>query len=129
MIVSFNWLRDLVPIDMPADELTRRLMLAGLNHEETKAVDDDLAIDLEVTSNRPDCLGHIGVAREAAVLLGQPLKLPAADQRGGKLAAGELTRVTLDCLALCPRYTARVIRGIKIGPSPAWLVTRLATLG
>ena len=71
MIVSFNWLKDYVAIDVPADELARRLMLAGLNHEETTAVGDDLAIDLEVTSNRPDCLGHIGVAREAAVLLGR----------------------------------------------------------
>jgi phenylalanyl-tRNA synthetase beta chain len=129
MIVSFNWLRDLVPIDLPADELTRRLMLAGLNHEETKAIGDDLAIDLEVTSNRPDCLGHIGVAREAAVLLGRPLKLPTADPQASKVAASELTRVTLECPRLCARYTARVIRGIKIGPSPAWLVARLATLG
>jgi phenylalanyl-tRNA synthetase beta chain len=129
MIVSFNWLKDLVAIDVPADELTRRLMLAGLNHEETKAVGDDLAIDLEVTSNRPDCLGHVGVAREAAVLFGRPLKLPAADPRSGQAAASELTRVTLECPVLCPRYTARVIRGVKIGPSPGWLVGRLATLG
>src|SRR5947209_2826179 len=129
MIVSFNWLRDLVPINVTADELTRRLMLAGLNHEETKAVGDDLAIDLEVTSNRPDCLGHIGVAREAAVLFGRPLKLPAADPSSAKTAASELTRVTLESPKLCPRYTARGIRGVKIGPSPAWLVARLATLG
>jgi phenylalanyl-tRNA synthetase beta chain len=129
MLVSFNWLKDLLPIDVSADELTRRLMLAGLNHEETKAVGDDLAIDLEVTSNRPDCLGHIGIAREAAVLLGRPLKLPAADPRAGKTAAGELTQVAIESPKLCPRYTARVIRGVKIGPSPKWLIARLATLG
>ncbi len=129
MLISFNWLKDLVAIDVPADELTRRLMLAGLNHEETKAVGDDSAIDLEVTSNRPDCLGHIGIAREAAVLLSRPLKLPAADPRAGKTTASELTRVTIESPALCPRYTARVVRGVKIGPSPKWLVARLATLG
>ena len=78
MIVSWNWLKEYVLLDMPAGELTRRLMLAGLNHEETTAVGDDLAIDLEVTSNRPDCLGHIGVAREAAVLFERALKLPPA---------------------------------------------------
>jgi phenylalanyl-tRNA synthetase beta chain len=129
MIVSFNWLKDYVAIDVPAEELTRRLMLAGLNHEETSRVGDDLAIDLEVTSNRPDCLGHIGIAREAAVLLGRPLKLPEAKPREGKAIAAELTRVTLECPTLCPRYTARVIRGVKVGPSPPWLVARLATLG
>ena len=53
---------------MPPAELAERLMMAGLNHEDTHAVGDDLAIDLEVTSNRPDCLGHIGIAREVAVL-------------------------------------------------------------
>ncbi len=129
MLVSFNWLKDYVAIDVPADELARRLMLAGLNHEETRPVGDDLAIDLEVTSNRPDCLGHIGIAREAAVLFGKPLRLPAAAPKEGKSAASELTRVTLESPALCPRYTARVIRGVKVKPSPAWLVARLATIG
>ncbi len=129
MIVSFRWLQDYVRLDVSAEELTRRLMLAGLNHEETVASGDDLAIDLEVTSNRPDCLGHIGVAREAAVLLGQTLKLPAAQPRESGAAAGTLTRVRIECPELCPRYTARVIRGIKIGPSPKWLVERLATIG
>ncbi|HEY2148283.1 MAG TPA: phenylalanine--tRNA ligase subunit beta, partial [Pirellulales bacterium] len=94
-----------------------------------REVGDDLAIDLEVTSNRPDCLGHIGIAREAAVLLSRPLKLPPANPRAGKTTASELTRVTIESPALCPRYTARVIRGVKIGPSPKWLVARLATLG
>ncbi|HEV2970029.1 MAG TPA: phenylalanine--tRNA ligase subunit beta [Pirellulales bacterium] len=129
MIVSFNWLKDYAAIDVPAEELTRRLMLAGLNHEETSRIGEDLAIDLEVTSNRPDCLGHIGIAREAAVLLSRQLKLPEAKPREGKAIAAELTRVTLDCTTLCPRYTARVIRGVKVGPSPTWLVARLATLG
>ena len=61
MIVSWNWLKTLVDLDMPPEELERRLMMAGLNHESSSRVGDDLAIDLEVTSNRPDCLGHIGI--------------------------------------------------------------------
>ncbi len=146
MLVSFNWLKDYVPIDVPAEELTRRLMLAGLNHEESKRVGDDLAIDLEVTSNRPDCLGHIGIAREAAVLLGRPLNAPVPLLGEGHGSRGEthsssrpspssatpvteLARVTLESPNLCPRYTARVVRGVKIGPSPQWLVSRLTTIG
>ena len=68
MIVSWNWLTQYVRLDMPVETLTERLALTGLNHESTSEVGGDLAIDLEVTSNRPDCLGHLGVAREIAVL-------------------------------------------------------------
>ena len=129
MIVSWNWLKEYVDLDLPATDVERRLMLAGLNHEGTEVAGDDLAIDLEVTSNRPDCLGHIGVAREAAVLFGKPLKLPAASPPTAKTAVADLTRVTLESPALCPRYTARVIRGLTIKASPHWLVDRLRTIG
>ena len=84
MLVSWNWLKQYVPLDMPLEELERRLMMAGLNHEATEEVGGDLAIDLEVTSNRPDCLGHIGIAREIAVLWGNELKIPAARPPEGK---------------------------------------------
>src|SRR5262249_26291891 len=106
-----------------------RLMLAGLNHEETKQVGGNLAIDLEVTSNRPDCLGHIGVAREAAVVFGVPLSVPNPQPPVGKTPIAELTNVTVQCPELCPRYTARLIRGIKVQPSPRWLVDLLTTIG
>jgi len=129
MIVSWQWLQDYVQTGATPDEFAARLMFAGLNHEETVAVGDDQAIDLEVTSNRPDCLGHLGIAREAAVLFGVSLKIPAAQPPVGKTNVAELTSVTLTADKLCPRYTARVIRGVKVGPSPAWLVKRLATLG
>ncbi len=76
MIVSWNWLKDYVDLGMPLSEAEQRLAMAGLNHESTEPVGDDFAIDLEVTSNRPDCLGHIGVAREIAVLWDQALKIP-----------------------------------------------------
>jgi phenylalanyl-tRNA synthetase beta chain len=128
MLLSFDWLKDYVALSVPAEELTRRLMLAGLNHEQTTAAGDDLAIELEVTSNRPDCLGHIGVAREAAVLFDRPLKLPAAEPPQSSQPVAELARVTLDCQPLCPRYTARVIRGIRVRPSPPWLAARLAAI-
>lgn len=129
MIVSRNWLAEYVDLAMPVEELTERLTLAGLNLESVTAVGDDTAIDVEVTSNRPDCLGHIGVAREIAVLYGLTLRKPepAPKARGPQVATA--TAVTVDCPDLCPRYTARLIRGVKIGPSPAWLADRLRTLG
>jgi phenylalanyl-tRNA synthetase beta chain len=106
MIVSWNWLTQYVPLGMPLEELQRRLMMSGLNHEGTEEVGGDLAIELEVTSNRPDCLGHIGVAREVAVLWGSRLRIPAAQPPEGKTPAGELVAVRIDCPDLCPRYTA-----------------------
>ncbi|MDZ4819565.1 MAG: phenylalanine--tRNA ligase subunit beta [Planctomycetota bacterium] len=129
MIVSWNWLRQYLDLDVSADEFAERVMLAGLNHESTTPVGDDLAIDLEITSNRPDCLGHIGVAREASVLFGQPLKIPAAEPKTGATAVKSLASVQVTCPDLCPRYTARVIRGVKVAASPAWLADRLATVG
>jgi len=129
MIVSWNWLKQYVPLTMTLAELERRLMMSGLNHEGTEEVGGDLAIDLEVTSNRPDCLGHIGVAREVAVLWNSGLTIPAALPPEGKTLVDQLVKVRIDCPDLCSRYTARVIRGVKVGPSPPWMVRRLATLG
>jgi len=133
MIVSWNWLKQYVALDMPLEELERRLMFSGLNHEATKEAGGDFAIDLEVTSNRPDCLGHLGVAREIAVLWGKELKIPAAAPEAGLPPAiakvDELVSVRIECPDLCPRYTARVIRGVRIGPSPKWMTRRLEAVG
>ena len=129
MIVSWNWLKEYVDLPMSLDELTERLTLTGLNLEGVEQVDDDTAIDLEVTSNRPDCLGHIGVAREISVLWKQELKKPAAAPAATGPRVDDQTSVDLTCPDLCPRYTARVIKGVKIGPSPEWLAERLRSLG
>lgn len=129
MIVSWNWLKQYVTLDMPLAELEHRLMMSGLNHEGTEEVAGDLAIDLEVTSNRPDCLGHIGVAREIAVLWENELKIPVAEPNAAGPDVNGLVKVRIDCPELCFRYTARVIRGLKVGPSPKWLARHLETLG
>jgi phenylalanyl-tRNA synthetase beta chain len=129
MIVSWNWLSQYVKLDMSPAELAERLMMAGLNHEDTTAIGDDLAIHLEVTSNRPDCLGHLGIAREVAVLFDTPLVLPSADPPQSSTPTAKLAQVRVDNPDECPRYTARVVRGVRVGPSPPWLVHRLRTLG
>ncbi|NIL98686.1 MAG: phenylalanine--tRNA ligase subunit beta, partial [Planctomycetales bacterium] len=129
MLVSWNWLKQYVKLDMTVEQLEQRLMMSGLNHEGTAQVGDDVAIDLEVTSNRPDCLGHIGVAREIAALYPQSLALPAAAPPESATQVDSLAKVSIDCPDLCSRYTARIIRGVKVGPSPDWLVRRLQTIG
>ena len=129
MIVSWDWLHEYAQIDMSRDELTRRLTMSGLNLEGITEVGVDTGIDLEVTSNRPDCLGHIGVAREIGVLFGHDIKVPTAspDTIGEKISS--VTSVEIECEDLCPRYVARVIRGVKVGASPEWMQHRLETLG
>jgi phenylalanyl-tRNA synthetase beta chain len=130
MIVSWNWLGDYVALDgTPAEDVTTRLAMAGLNHEATVAFGKDLAIDLEITSNRPDCLGHLGVAREVAVLYAAAFQSPDARPAEAGPDVAEVTQVSLECPQLCPRYTARVIRGVRVGPSPGWLVSRLGAVG
>ncbi len=129
MIVSWNWLKEYVDLDISEEELSLRLAMSGLNHESTESVGQDLAIDLEVTSNRPDCLGHIGIAREVAVLCDVPLRIPSANPKAIGPDVSQAVTVTIDCPDLCSRYTARLIRGVRVGPSPQWLKDRLATIG
>jgi phenylalanyl-tRNA synthetase beta chain len=129
MLVSWDWLNQYVKLDMTPSDLAERLMMAGLNHEETHSIGDDVAIDLEVTSNRPDCLGHLGIAREIAVLWNRPLNIPAANPRESATPVGDLAQVQVENPHHCPRYTARVIRGARVAPSPKWLINRLATVG
>jgi phenylalanyl-tRNA synthetase beta chain len=130
MLVSWKWLADYVELPPSPEEVSTRLMMAGLNHESTEKVGNDFCIDLEITNNRPDCLGHVGIAREIGVLFGRSLKVPQPQPRvASRTPVAELTSVAVENPDLCPRYTARVIRGVKIKPSPAWLVERLRTIG
>ncbi len=134
MIVSKNWLAEYVPLPHSVEELTHRLTMSGLNLEEFHDVHEglskpDVAIDIEVTSNRPDCLGHIGVAREVSVLFGEPLTIPKADVVESGAEAATAAAISIECFDLCPEYHGRVIRGVKIGPAPIWLQDRLAAVG
>ena len=126
MLVSWKWLSRYVDLPMSHEELAHRLSLSGLNHEGTETIGDDISIDLEVTSNRGDCLGHIGVAREVSVLYQSKLTVPEP-----KLVVCEDESID-DCLTVenqfidaCPRYTARVIKGVTVGPSPDWMIEEL----
>jgi phenylalanyl-tRNA synthetase beta chain len=129
MLVSWDWLSDYVQLTIGHEDMASRWALSGLNHESTRIVDGTPVIDLEITSNRGDCLGHIGIAREASVLLAQELKIPKATPRESKSTVdGQLT-IENRFPEGCPRYIGRIVRGIKIGPSPEWLQKRLRAIG
>lgn len=129
MLVSWDWLADYVKIDRSIEAMEALWAMSGLNHESTEWVEGDPVIDLEVTSNRADCLGHIGVAREAAVLCELPLTVPDPKLRCAPTDIETILRIENRFVDACPRYTARIIRGVKIGPSPEWMAKRLRAIG
>lgn len=90
---------------------------------------DDVILHLEVYPNRPDCLSVIGVAREVAALTGGRLRLPPAEADELDEPAASLTSVDVQARDLCSRYATRILDGVKIGPSPAWLQQRLRVAG
>ena len=89
----------------------------------------DVVYDLEVTPNRPDLNSLIGIAREIAALTGNPLRIPEVRSQKSEVRTESLVAVQIQDAELCPRYTARVIKGVKVGPSPAWLRDTLEKVG
>ena len=128
MLVSLKWLSQYIQIPVSHEELCDRLSLTGLNHEETIEINGDVVIDLEVTSNRGDCLGHLGVAREIGVLYDIPVKTPQPNLTLSGTKVDSLLSVDNQFTEACSRYTARVIQNVKIGPSPDWLVQALQSV-
>jgi len=90
---------------------------------------DDVLIEVNVTPNRPDALSHLGIARELAALLGRPVRAPAPKLAEAGPPAAEAVKVLIAAPEKCARYAARVVEGVKIGPSPLWLARRLESLG
>jgi phenylalanyl-tRNA synthetase beta chain len=128
MKITYHWLKEYCDFKLSPEGLAETLTAAGLVVAGMKATPDgDYVLEVEVTSNRPDCLGVIGIAREVAALTQSPLKLPGLGYTTGREVAG--VKVVVEDAGLCPRYTARVIRRIKVGPSPAWLRQRLEAVG
>ncbi len=130
MKVVYNWLKDFVEVPATAEELASRLALSGTNIGGVEKNVLGGVIDAEVTSNRPDCLGVYGIAREVSAIYKTALKsvTPKAVE-SAKAKASDAVRVKIEAPELCGRFTARVIRGVKIQPSPAWMRERLEAAG
>ncbi len=137
MKVLYNWLKEFVDLTAAPEELRDRLSLSGTAIEALEQTPAGPLLDAELTSNRADCLGHYGIAREAAALYRLPLKPvsiklqepPSATSSSASGNAAAPADVQIEAPELCGRYTARVLRGVTVGPSPAWLRLRLEALG
>ena len=129
MKVVYNWLKEFVGVTASPAEVASRLALSGTNIGSVENGAHGAVIDAEVGSNRPDCLGHYGIARELGAVYKLPLKSVAPKLAEGATKASEAVKVDIQSPELCGRFTARVIRGAKIQPSPKWLKDRLEASG
>src|SRR6202167_1657960 len=110
MKIVYNWLKEFVDATAPPAELRSRLSLAGVAVDAIEESAAGSVLDAEITANRPDCLGHYGVAREVAAIYRTTVKPPAPKVTEAREKAAEPTRVDIEAPNLCGRYTARVLR-------------------
>jgi phenylalanyl-tRNA synthetase beta chain len=129
MLISYNWLRELTGTKLEPHDVGQRLTNVGLAVDKVEARGDDFVLDVEVASNRPDCLSHVGVAREFAANQKSQVSSPKSQIPKTQGKAADSSAVEIRDPDLCPRYAARVIRGVKIAPSPDWLMKRLEAIG
>jgi phenylalanyl-tRNA synthetase beta chain len=130
MKVVYNWLKDFVDVPATVQELAARLALHGTNVASVEPQPLGGVIDAEVTSNRPDCLGVYGIAREVSAIYKLDFKrITPKVTESAAAKTSDAVSIKIAAPELCGRFTARVIRNVKIQPSPVWLRERLAAAG
>src|SRR5579872_334789 len=129
MKISLHWLREFVDIAVEPARLKTDLTNVGLNVESVAAAGDDCIFDIEVTTNRPNCLSHYGVAREVATIYRKRLKRLESSFREINTSAASEASIDILNPELCARYCGRVIQNVQVKPSPDWLTRRLEAVG
>ena len=129
MFISHNWLRELTGTKLTPEEIRDRLTNVGLAVDAVEDRGDDHLFDVEVPSNRGDCLSHIGIAREVAVIEKSQVSVPKFHIPNTRGKSSDFATVEIHDPDLCPRYAARIVRGVKIAPSPEWLTKKLEAIG
>ncbi len=127
MIISYNWVKEFIDIDLSAKQVAELLTMSGLEVDSVEKKGKDHIIDIDLTPNKGDCLSILGVARELSAISGKKLKMP-----GFKLPAQDKSapvKISIEDRELCGRYAGRVIRGIKVKASPKWMQKRLESMG
>ena len=129
MIFSFAWLRELCPVTTDAAGTAELLTSRGLTVDGVESIEGDETIEVDVPANRPDCLGHLGLARELSAATGTPLRaIDALPECAGESAASQISVRIADGQSAA-RYTAALVREVRVGPSPAAIVQRLESCG
>lgn len=129
MKISLDWIRDYIDFDVPVSRLIEVLDNIGLLIEGREEMDGDVVLDVETYANRPDTLGHMGIARELAAALGLSLKETRLSLAETKEDISDFIDVQIRDEDLCPRYCGMVVKDMTVGPSPEWLIKRLGAMG
>ncbi|MGH9797674.1 MAG: phenylalanine--tRNA ligase subunit beta, partial [Candidatus Polarisedimenticolia bacterium] len=129
MKFSHAWLREYVTVDEDPSRVGARLTAAGLPLDALEGTGDRTVYDIDVVPNRPDCMSHLGIAREYAALTGAVLRRPSPPGAGGGGPTARAAAVVIEAPELCARYAARCVLGARIAPSPEWLRQRLESVG
>lgn len=132
MIFSYNWLQDYIKGKLPEPKKFAELFMAkSFEVEGIEKIGGDFALDIDIKPNRaPDCLSHLGIARECAAVFNDELKEPEFNPRRQKdVKSSDFIKVKVEDKKYCPRYTAKVVDNIKVGPSPNWIKKRLEVCG
>jgi len=129
MLLSYQWLRELTGTKLSPEEIRERLTNVGLAIDAVEQRGDDFVLDVEVPSNRGDCLSHVGIAREVAVIEKSQVSSLKSQVSKTEGKTADLSSVEIVDPDLCPRYAARIVRGAKIAPSPEWLTKKLESIG
>ena len=129
MKISTEWLKEYVDVPESPTRLKADLAMKGLLVEGIDEINGTPVLDIEITSNRPDCLNHIGMAREVAALYGRSLRQPPVKENL-KIDNDTIPfAIEIADPELCPRYTGLVMDGVTVGPSPEWMQRRLEAAG
>ena len=131
MVFSYDWLQSFFKRKLPKPEkLAEFLTMHSFEVKEVFKIKNGWALDIDVLPNRPDCFSHLGIAREISAILNYELKRMDSEMiEDKKLKAKDFIEVKVEDKNTCPRYSARVILDVKIGPSPEWVVERLEACG
>jgi phenylalanyl-tRNA synthetase beta chain len=129
MKISLNWLKEYVDIGLPLREFLERMTMIGFVVEDREERNGDVVLDVETYANRPDTLGHVGLAREVGAMLGSALKEQAWPLTELPAKTSDLVDVQILDEDLCPRYSGVVVKGVRTGPSPDWLRTKIEAMG
>lgn len=129
MKVTYSWLKDFLDLKIPPQELAEKLTMAGLEVVSLEKIAEDSVLEIEITSNRPDWLSVIGIAREVSAICNLKIKTPKIKETKIKTKDRLPLKIAVSIKADCPFYSGRVICDVKVGPSPEWLKKRLESLG
>ncbi len=129
MKIPVEWIREYITLDQSDEELAALLTSIGFAVDAIEEIMGENVFEIDVTTNRPDCMNVLGIVRELSAATGASVSPPKLTYDEGNSASEDLCRVLIENTTHCPRYSGKIIRGVKVSPSPPWLEKRIRQIG